>query len=309
MTEGIQYAVDAISYGTVFALMALALALLFGVMGLMNFAYGELIMVGGYTMFLTRDYPWPVLVVVTIAVVTVFALLQERLAFRPLRSASPMTLLIASFAVSFGLQQIAQMTIGRGPAKGVPPYPFLRETIDVGGVLISRLTIVTAVVTLGLMLGMTLLLKKTMLGIQLRASTEDFRMAQLTGVRANGVIVAAFAITGVLAGAAAILFVMRAGSITPSMGTAPLLVAFVGGVIGGLGSLPAAALGGFVLGALMTALQASLPLQFSGHTQLFAFLVVIAILVLKPEGLVALRPHRVLKRWRRRELEPTPGEA
>jgi branched-chain amino acid transport system permease protein len=293
----------------VFALMALALALLFGVMGLMNFAYGELIMVGGYTMYLTRDQPWPVLVIATIGVVTVFALLQERLAFRPLRSATPMTLLIASFAVSYGLQQIAWMTIGRGPAKGVPPYPVLRQTVDIGGVLISRLTILTAVVTIALMLGMTLLLKKTMLGVQLRASTEDFRMAQLSGVRANGVIVAAFAITGVLAGVAALLFVMRGGSVTPTMGTAPLLVAFVGGVIGGLGSLPAAALGGFVLGALTTALQAALPLQFSSHTQLFAFLIVIAILVLKPQGLVALRPQRILTRWRKRRLALRAGEA
>jgi branched-chain amino acid transport system permease protein len=121
-------------------------------------------------------------------------------------------------------------------------------------------------------------------------------MAQLTGVRANGVVVAAFVITGLLAGIAAILFNMRSGSVSATTGQAPLLIAFVGGVIGGLGSLAGAALGGFVLGALITALQAVLPVNFSSYTQLFAFLAVIAILVFQPNGLIAVRWRRLLRR-------------
>jgi branched-subunit amino acid ABC-type transport system permease component len=139
---------------------------------------------------------------------------------------------------------------------------------------------------------MMLLLKKTTLGIQLRASSEDFRMAQLTGVRANWVISSAFAITGVLAAAVAVLYVMGTGAVAPDIGQGPLFVAFVGGVIGGLGSLPGAALGGFVLGAIINALQATLPITLKSHTQLFAFLVVIAILVLIPNGLVSIRGVR-----------------
>lgn len=295
VSQEIQFAVDAISYGTIFALISLSLALLFGVMGLMNFAYGELIMVGGYTMYLTRDLPWPVLVIVTILVVTVFSLLMELFAFRPLRNASPVTLLIASFAVSIMLQQIAYMAFP-GPSKGVRPYPALTKTVDIGGVLISRLAIVTAIVTILLLIGMSLLLRKTMLGVQLRASTEDFPMAQLTGVRANWVISAAFGITGILAGIAAILFNMRTGSVSPTTGQAPLLIAFVGGVIGGLGSLGGAALGGFVLGALITGLQAVLPNNLSSYTQLIAFLAVIAILVLLPNGLVSLTRTGLFRR-------------
>ena len=303
MTEVLQYTVDSISYGSLFALMALALALLFNVMGLMNFAYGELIMAGAYTMFYTREYGWLAMIVITIIVVTALSLLMERLAFRPVRNASPVTLLITSFALSYGLQWLAFMTVGQGPQKGVAPYPFLTKQFDVGGVLISRLTILTVVVVLLLVLAMTLLLKRTMLGIQLRASTEDFRMAQLVGVRADWVIMTAFAITGLLASAVAVLFIFRNGSVAPDIGQEPLLIAFVGGVIGGLGSLAGAALGGFVLGAIINVLGAALPQHYASHTRVFAFLAVIAILVFRPNGLVTLRLGGLV-RWARRRRAP-----
>jgi branched-chain amino acid transport system permease protein len=271
--------------------MALSLALLFSVMGLMNFAYGELIMVGGYTMYTLRDDGWLVLVVATIAVVTIVSILMERLAFRPLRDASPITLLVASFAVSYGMQQLAYMSVGPIP-KGVRPFDWLAETFQIGGVTISHLSVVTFVVTIGLLIATTLILNRTMLGIQLRASTEDFDMARMVGVRANRVIVSAFAITGVLAGVVALCYVSRNGSVSPTMGQGPLLVAFVGGVIGGLGSLWGATIGGFLLGATVTALQASLPVDLSSYTNLFAFSAVIAILVLRPSGLFARRAVR-----------------
>jgi branched-chain amino acid transport system permease protein len=309
MTNAIQYTIDSIAYGSLFAVMALGLALLFNVMGLMNFAYGELIMAGGYTMFYTRGAGWFAMIVMTIVVVTVLSVLMELVAFRPLRNASPVTLLVSSFAVSYGLQQLAWMTVGKGPQKGVEPYPWLTKQMDIGGVLISRLAIVTMVVAIVLLVGMTLLLKRTTLGIQLRASTEDFRMAQLTGVRANWVISYAFAITGVLASAVAILYILRTGAVDPEIGRGPLLVAFVGGVIGGLGSLPGAALGGFVLGAIINALQATLPRSLSSHTLLFAFLAVIAILVLKPDGLVSIKFGLFTRAWHRIRRTPVEGAA
>ena len=298
-TTSIQYAVDAIAFGSLFAVMALGLALLFNVMGLMNFAYGELIMAGGYTMFYTRGLGWLGMVAMTILVVTVLSLLMELVAFRPLRRASAVTLLISSFAVSYGLQQLGWMTVGKGPQKGVEPYPWLTRQMDIGGVLISRLAIMTMCVAVVLLVGMTLLIRRTALGIQLRASTEDFHMAQLVGVRANRVIAAAFGITGLLASAVALLYVLRTGAVDPEIGRAPLLIAFVGGVIGGLGSLAGAALGGFVLGAMITALEATLPATLASHTLLFAFLAVIAILVLQPQGLIAVRTGVVGHAWRR----------
>jgi branched-chain amino acid transport system permease protein len=294
-----QYAIDSIAYGSLFALIALALALLFGVMGLMNFAYGELIMAGAYTMFYTRSWGWLAMIVITVVIVTILSLLMELVAFRPLRRATPITLLITSFAVSYGLQALGWMTVGKGPQKGVEPYPWLTEQMDIGGVLISKLTIITVATTLVLLVGMTFLLKRTTLGIQLRASTEDFRMAQLVGVKANWVISAAFGITGLLAGAVALLYVFRTGAIAPDIGQGPLLIAFVGVVIGGLGSLWGAALGGFVLGATINALQATLPIGVNSHTQLFAFLAVIAILVFLPNGLISFRLGAIRRWWRR----------
>lgn len=322
MAQAIQYTLDSIAFGSLFAVMALGLALLFNVMGLMNFAYGELIMAGAYVMFFTRSWGWGAMIVTTILVVTVLALLMELVAFRPFRNASPVTLLITSFAVSYALQQLAwtdvfglahvfDSTIGTGPQKGVEPYPWLTNQYNISGVLISWLTIITIVVTVVLLAAMVLLLKKTTLGIQLRASTEDFRMAQLVGVRANWVISAAFGITGVLAGAVAILYILRTGQVAPDIGQGPLFVAFVGGVIGGLGSLPGAALGGFVLGAMINILEASLPILLKSHTQLFAFVAVIAILVFVPEGLVAIRGGLVRRWWRswRRPVAAEGAEA
>jgi branched-chain amino acid transport system permease protein len=289
VSTAVQYTIDAIAFGSLFALMALGLALLFSVMGLMNFAYGELIMAGGYTMYYTRDLGWVPMAIITVAVVTALSVLMELVAFRPLRRAAPVTLLISSFAVSYGLQQLGWMTVGKGPQKGVEPFPWLTVQMDVGGVLISRLAILTICVTIVILVAMTLLLQRTTLGIHLRASTEDFQMAQLVGVRGNRVIAAAFAITGVIAGVVSLLYLMRTGAIDPEIGRGPLLVAFVGGVIGGLGSLVGAALGGFVLGAIINVLQAALPTSLSSHTLMFAMLAVIAILVLKPEGLITVR--------------------
>jgi branched-chain amino acid transport system permease protein len=287
----IQYGVDAISLGSMYALMALSLALLFGIMGLMNFAYGELIMAGAYTMYYLRDGPWPVLIVATLAVVTVLSILMERVAFRPLRHASVLTLLIASFALSYLLQNVALMAFG-GIDRGVPPWEGLTSSIVIRGVRIPRLDIVTAGTTIVLLIALGLLLRRTMLGIHLRASTENFEMARLVGVRADTVIAAAFAITGVLAGVVALLFVARYGEVSSTVGLGPTLAAFVGCVIGGLGSLVGAAVGGFFLGAMTTILQASLPIHISPYTQALTFGLVIAILIFRPQGLV-VRSARV----------------
>jgi branched-chain amino acid transport system permease protein len=292
----VQYATDSIYYGSFFALISLSLSLLFGVMGLMNFAYGELIMSGAYVMFYTRSWGWLGMIVMVVVVVTVLSLLMELIAFRPLRRAEPVVLLITSFAVSYGLEALGWMTVGTGPQKGFEPYPWLTTQFNVGGVLLSKLEIITWIVTILLLVGMTLLIKRTTIGIRLRASTEDFRMAQLVGVRANWIISAAFGITGLLASAVALLFTFRSGAIAPDIGQGPLLIAFVGGVIGGLGSLAGAALGGFALGVILNLLQATLPLSINNHFQLFAFAGVIAILVLQPNGLIAVR-GTVARAW------------
>jgi branched-chain amino acid transport system permease protein len=266
-------------------------------------------MAGGFTMYYTRSWGWVGMMLMVVGVVTALSLLMELLAFRPVRRAAPVVLLITSFAVSYFLEALGWMTVGTGPQKGVEPYPWLTQQFDVGGVLLSKLEIVTWIVTALLLLGMVVLIKRTALGIQLRASTEDFRMAQLVGVRANWVISAAFGITGLLASAVALLYTFRSGAVAPDIGQGPLLIAFVGGVIGGLGSLVGAAVGGFVLGVVLNVLQATLPLSINNHFQLFAFAGVIAILVFQPNGLVAIRGGFLRSWWARVRSRPAVQRA
>jgi branched-chain amino acid transport system permease protein len=288
----VQYGVDAIGLGCLYALMSLALALLFGVMGLMNFAFGELIMIGAFSMYLLQDYGTIAIVLGVIGIVVIGAVLMELLAFRPVRHADPTTLLITSFALSVGLQQAARATIGP-ISKPVKPFSFLSEQVQIGEVRIKALDITALIVTIVLVAGLTLILQKTLLGIQLRASTEDFQMSTLLGVKANQVISLAFAITGVLAGTVAILLVAKTGSASYDKGADPVLIAFVGCVIGGLGSIYGAALGGFLLGATLNVLQSTLPIDYSTYTPAVAYLLVIVVLLVRPQGLVVRRTARV----------------
>jgi branched-chain amino acid transport system permease protein len=284
----VQYAVDAVGIGSIDALMSLSIALLFNVMGLINFAYGELIMVGAYTMYGLRNGPWPLLILGTVAATTVTSLLMERFAFRPVRNADLSTLLVTAFAVSAALQSLALMIFG-SVSKGIRGWPSISGAWVVGGVQILKIDVISVVTTVVLLCTLTVVLNQTMLGIQLRASTENFRMARLVGVHADRVIASAFGITGVLAGAVTLIFIARVGVATPTIGFNPLLVAFVGAVIGGLGGLFPAAAGGFALGVITTSLQASLPVDVGPWTQTLTFVCVVAVLLFRPGGLAARR--------------------
>lgn len=288
MTEAIQQALNAASLGSIFALMALGLALIFGVMRLMNFAYGELLTVGAYLLILLRTFPWPVATVAMIAGTMVCALLMERIAFRPVRHAAPLIMMITSFALSFVIQNLIRM--GFGPdARAVPVPRDLAGAIMVSGVRVSRLDMVTAVTTLALLIGLTFILKRTEFGMQIRAAAEDFGMARLLGVRADRVIAGAFAISGGLAAVASLLLVARTGSASPAMGLRPLLIALVATVIGGAGSLVGAVVGGFLLGVLTVGLQVTLPTDLTPYRDAFLFLFVIGVLLFRPQGIVSLR--------------------
>jgi branched-chain amino acid transport system permease protein len=283
-----QHAIDAITYGSQFALYALGIALIFGIMGLINFAHGELIMVGAYTIVLIGQPPWPVVVIATIVVAIVFALAMERVAFRPLRGASPATLLIASFAVSYGLENLAILIEGSAP-KGTSVSTWLSESVQIGALSIPKLDLVTIAVTLVLLVSLGLFLQRTRMGVQMRASAEDFQMARILGVKANTVIATAFAMSGLLAGIGAYLLVAQTGEVAPDIGNSPVLYAFVATVLGGLGSLRGAVLGGYVFGAIFVGLQAYLPLELRSYRDAFAFAAVIVMLLVRPQGLIVAR--------------------
>jgi branched-chain amino acid transport system permease protein len=288
----LEYVIGALSGGGVYALLTIGLALLFSVMGLMNFAYGELLMTGGFAIYLLRDLPWPLMVLGTVLAVVLVSLAIERLAFRPLRDASAMTLLIASFAVSMMLQNAARMSAGP-TALGIAPYEPLQKNVSLFGASVQVIDLVAIGVTGALLVGLLLLLTRTALGVQLRAAAEDFEMANLLGIRSNRVIAAAFAITGVLGAAAALILILRQGTVSVTIGQVPLLIAFVGAVVGGMGSLAGAALGGFLLGAITAVLDAVLPGELQPFRDAFVFGLVVVVLATRPQGLIPVREVRV----------------
>jgi branched-chain amino acid transport system permease protein len=218
----------------------------------------------------------------------VLALLTERAAFRPLRSADPTTLLISSFAVSFFLQKLLILVVG-SRLKGLDLLPELNRQTEFLGVRLQMLQIVTIAISAVLLVGLTWFLKATRLGLHMRAAAEDFRMARVLGVRANNVIATAFALSGVLAAAVSCLIVVQTGTVQPRMGVQLVIIAFVGTVIGGLGSLPGAALGGFLVGAASIMLQALLPPDLRAFREAFVFIAVALILLFRPQGLIPAR--------------------
>lgn len=283
-----QNLVNSVTLGSLYALMGLSIALVFGIMRLVNFAQGDLVMVGAYGAVFFVHAPWPVTLLVVLAVPVVFALLIERVAFRPIRGAGPSTLLVTSFAVSYLLESLAALFFTSTP-RGVDLAPGLDTPIRVAGLLIPWLDVATVAATIVLLGGLTLFLSQTRTGIYMRAAAEDFTTARLMGVRANRVIAVALAISGLLAGVTAYLTVAQSGEVYPTMGTNLLLVAFVATTIGGLGSLAGAVLGGYLLGALTVFVGAYLPASLAGFSEAVTYAIVIVILVYRPQGLLVSR--------------------
>jgi branched-chain amino acid transport system permease protein len=287
LNQILQFLINALSLGGLYALMALGLALVYGILRLVNFAYGELVMVAGYSLLLigTGPLPWIIVAVLSVMMAVVTSLLLERVAFRPVRHASPTTMLITSFAVSALLQNAAILFVSPRH-KAVTMPSFFIENIKLGSFTISKSNILSLVVSL-LVLGLlTLFLRRTILGSALRAAADDFVMTRLLGVRANHVIATAFAISGGLAGVVALFWVGRSGAVVYNIGLTPVLIAFVATVIGGMESLVGAVVGGYLLGFLTVGLQLVLPQKLLDYRQAFVFAIVILVLLFRPQGLV-----------------------
>jgi branched-chain amino acid transport system permease protein len=283
-----QLLVDALSLGALYSLLALGIALLFGIMNLINFAYGELLMIAGYALVLLASTAVPVMLLVTFVVVIVAALLMDRIAFKPVRSADPTTLLITSFALSYLLQNVAIMVFGSLPrTTGVGSG--LDRSFELGGVAISRLDVTVIVVAAALIAGLVVVIRRTSIGIEMRAAAEDFEMARLLGVNADRVIAITFAMAGLLAGVAGFFLVARSGSVSPEFGVPAVLIAFIATILGGLGSLPGAVLAGLSLGVVTVACQELLPAGLVPYRDAFVFAIVLLTLILRPEGLLPQR--------------------
>ncbi len=285
MTQFLQDVINALSLGSLYALFSLSVAVIFGVARIVNFANGEMMTIAGYAMIATVSMPWPVVLAVAIAVSIASALLMDSLVFRWVRDAPPTTLLIVSFAVSYLIQNALLIREGSRP-KTLDFGASLIKSVSVGGVQVGILSFVSIGVTVVLIIALTLLLRRTTVGRQLRAASEDFAMARLLGVRANRVIGYAFAISGLLAGIAGILLTINTATLTPGFGVQPVVVAFVAVVIGGIGSLSGAALGGLAVGAASVTFQVSLPDSLKPYRDAFLFALVITVLLVRPQGIL-----------------------
>lgn len=287
MTEVLQLIVNALSLGSLHALIALGLVMVFGILRLINFAYGDLIMVAGYTWFVLQGSWVPLVLMLLLAIgVVVFAsVATERVAFRPLRSASMNAMLITSFAVSVILQSSALVFIS--PRASVIHVPrWFHGYVSFGPVQVPVANIVILGVSAVTLIGLMAVMQKTRLGITLRAAADDFRMLQLLGIRADRTIASAFAISGLLAGVAGVLWIARLGSVSPTTGMAPLLIAIIAIVVGGMNSLTGAIVGGFFMGGLHIVLQTLLPQNLLAFRDAIIFGIVILVLLFRPEGLV-----------------------
>jgi branched-chain amino acid transport system permease protein len=284
----LDFIINAVSLGSTYALLSLGMVIVYGILKLVNFAYGELIMIAGYSLFvltLGPRLPWIAMAVLAVGVAVLTSYLTERVAFRPVRENSLTAMLITSFAVSTLLQNAALLIISPR-ARAVPlPAVFSESAIVLGQSVPIRniLAILTSLALLGLLV---LLLRRTVLGIALRAASDNFRMTRMLGVPANLVISVAFAISGLLAGVVALFWVGRTASVTPTIGAAPLLVAFVATVIGGMRSLLGAVVGGYIYGILFSLIGVLLPQGLLEFREAFMFVIVILILLFRPEGLI-----------------------
>jgi branched-chain amino acid transport system permease protein len=245
-----------------------------------------MIAAGGYTLAYLSDEPAIVAILACFGVVVALTLVLERVAFRPLRGTSPATMLVATFAISFLLRSIYLVAFGsRGEIVGT--LGGLNTAVAIGSLRIRWISIVALVVGALLLLGTTMLLNRTTIGLHIRAAAADFRTARIIGVRANGVIVFSFVISALLAAAVAVLLTVQTPLVTPDFGVQVTIFALVGVVVGGLDRLLTATLGGFAIGFTTSFLGAQLPTSSSAYLPSMVYGLVILVLLLRPGGLFA----------------------
>ncbi|MCA3554388.1 branched-chain amino acid ABC transporter permease [Aestuariivirga sp.] len=298
MTALLQILFDALSLGSLYALGALGIALIFGVMRLVNFAHGDYIAFCVFAMLwpsidaaaivFAGNLPTVILVPFILAVGAGLSVLSEIVVFRRFRNANPATMMIASFALGFVIKYFLLMLYSSRP-KSIDLWSNLTRQIEIAGARIPPLQVITIGVTIVILIALTAFLKRTRFGLEMRAAAENFTMARMLGVRANRVIMLAFAVSGMLAAAVGLILVTQTGTVDIQMGANLMLVAFVATVIGGLGSLPGAVLAGYLIGAATVIMQVVLPPDARPFRDAFVYGAVIVMLIWRPNGLFASR--------------------
>ncbi|MCR4927161.1 MAG: branched-chain amino acid ABC transporter permease [Lachnospiraceae bacterium] len=281
----IQNIINGLGLGSVYAIIALGYTMVYGIAKMLNFAHGDVIMIGGYVSFCTYTYlGWniPAAIIASVIICTVLGVTIEFLAYRPLRQATSLAVLITAIGVSYFLQNTA-LLIWTSNTKSFPDMVNFFPNVNIGSITISGTTIVTIFVCIIIMLGLTFFTSKTKMGKAMRAVSEDKSAARLMGINVNATISMTFAIGSGLAAIAAVLFLSAYPTLVPTTGSMPGIKAFTAAVFGGIGSIPGALLGGILLGVIEILAKAYISTQLSDA---IVFAVLIIVLIFKPSGLL-----------------------
>lgn len=281
------YLLAGISVGGQYALIAIGYTMVYGILRLINFAHGDIFMVAGLLMvYATTAMPLYISIPLVLVLTVILGFAVERVAYKPLRTAPRMSVMISAIGVSYTLQNVALYATG-GLAKVYPSIPGLSNTVTVFGATTKWVTLITPVLTITLVLGLVALIKFTKIGIAMRAVSKDFETSQLMGIKINRVISATFIIGSLLAAVGSVLYFSNYPSVTPTSGSMPGLKSFVAAVFGGIGSIPGAVIGAFIIGVCENLIRAVNVggVSMTTFSDAFTFALLIVILCVKPTGL------------------------
>lgn len=280
--ENLPYIMAGISVGGQYALIAIGYTMVYGILRLINFAHGEIFMVSGFMMvYLSASFPLYISIPIVLFATVLLGFLIERIAYKPLRTAPRMSIMISAIGMSYLLQNVAWY-VTSGLAKQYPTIPWISDSVSIGGSTTKMVTIITPILTLVLVWTLVFLIKHTKIGMAMRAVSRDFETSQLMGIKINSVISATFIIGSFLAAVGSILYFSNYTTVTPVSGAMPGLKAFVAAVFGGIGSIPGAVVGAFLIGICENIMKG---LGWTTFSDAFTFALLIIILVAKPTGL------------------------
>ena len=282
MQANLPYLLAGISVGGQYALIAIGYTMVYGILRLINFAHGDVFMIAGLIMvYAAASLPLYIAIPLVLVVTVVIGFLIERVAYKPLRSAPRMSVMISAIGVSYLLQNLALYITG-GLSKMYPTIPFISDSVTIGTATTKMVTLITPVLTLVLVVVLVLFIQKTKIGMAMRAVSKDFETSQLMGIKINSVISATFLIGSFLAAVGSLLYFTNYAGVIPTSGAMPGLKAFVAAVFGGIGSIPGAVIGAFLIGICENIIKG---LGWTTFSDAFTFALLIIILIAKPTGL------------------------
>ena len=283
MQQILPYIINGISVGGQYALIAIGYTLVYGILRLINFAHGDVFMVAGLVMvYSTTAMPFYIALPLVLIATVILGFVIERVAYKPLRSAPRMSLMISAIGVSYLIQNLAFYITGGVPQPVTRPIPWISENVSILGVSTKRVTLVTPILTILLVFVLVYLINHTKIGMAMRAAAKDFETAQLMGIKINAVISMTFVIGSFLAAVGSMLYFTNYPSVAITSGGMPGLKAFVAAVFGGIGSIPGAVVGAFIIGLCEEVIKG---LGYTTFSDAFTFVLLIVILVFKPTGL------------------------